>query len=63
MIFADSILSVFEGLGLWGVLGIMIVAGAATDIAKRVMRHKERIAMIQAGMNPDAPKAPTEEKK
>ena len=61
MVLADSILSVFEGLGLWGVVGIMIVAGAATDIAKRHMRHKERLAMIQAGMNPDAPKAPREE--
>lgn len=45
----------FSGLGeigLWGFLAIGAICAAATDIIRRVLKHRERIAMIQAGMNP-----------
>ena len=32
-----------------------IIMGGSYAIAKAYMRHKERLAMIERGMNPDAP--------
>lgn len=52
MILAESIL---DGIGMWGCIAIIVICGAACDIAKRYMRHKERIAKIQAGMDPEMP--------
>ena len=39
-------------IGLWGFLAIGALCAAATDITRRVLKHRERIAMIHAGMNP-----------
>ena len=47
-----SWLSIFSQINLWGLIAIIAICGAATDIVRRVLQHRERIAMIQAGMNP-----------
>jgi len=39
--------------GLWVLMAICVLAAAATEITKRILRHRERIAMIQAGHLPD----------
>ena len=53
MILANSLFEAIGQIGLWGCIAIMFVCGAAVDVARRFMRHKERMAMIEAGMNPD----------
>lgn len=50
---ASSWFSIFSQINLWGVFAIVAICGAATDIVRRVLQHRERIAMIQAGMNPN----------
>jgi hypothetical protein len=40
--------------GLWVMIIVCVIAGAGVDITKRILRHKERIAMIQAGLPPDS---------
>ncbi len=35
-----------------------ILVGGITGLAKLVMRHRERMAMIEQGMNPDQPVDP-----
>ena len=57
MLFANSVVDTLTGINLWGFLAVLVVCGVAADVAKRFMRHKERLAMIQAGMNPDGPEA------
>ena len=34
---------------------VAIVGGTIGDLLKRSIRHRERMAMIQRGINPDAP--------
>ncbi len=34
---------------------VAILVGGISGMAKRVMRHRERMAMIERGMNPDQP--------
>lgn len=48
-----SWLSALSQINLWGFVAICVICTAATDITRRVLRHRERIAMIQAGMNPN----------
>ena len=55
MLFANTILDAISGINLWGFLAVVVVCGAAVDVAKRFMQHKERLAKIQAGLDPDAP--------
>lgn len=54
-------LSAFSQINLWGVIAIIALCGAATDIVRRVLQHRERIAMIQAGMNPNQSSAASDE--
>ena len=54
LLLAESWLSAIGDIGLWGFLAVVAVCGAATEVARRYMRHQERMAMIQAGMDPDA---------
>ncbi len=39
--------------GLWIFLAICVLAGMANHIVHAVLRHRERLAMIEAGMQPD----------
>ncbi len=34
---------------------VAIVCGTIDDLLKRSIKHRERMAMIQQGINPDAP--------
>jgi hypothetical protein len=44
----------FFGRNPWvAIIAIGVIAGTMTDITRRILRHRERIAMIQAGMHPD----------
>ena len=54
---AMSIIQALANNGLWVFLGICVLAGTAKHIVQLVLRHQERIAMIEAGMEPD--QAPT----
>lgn len=53
--------SAFGDIGMWGFLAIGALCAAATDITRRVLRHRERIAMIQAGMDPSDLPATTDD--
>ena len=55
----DWLMSVVASFWFW-VVGVPVLAVAATDITKRVIRHRERMAMIHRGMDPDRrhPSAP-----
>lgn len=43
----------FAHMGLWAFFAIAAVCAAATVIVRRVLQHRENMAMIQAGMNPN----------
>jgi hypothetical protein len=49
----DRIIEALSRNGLWVFVAICVLAGAAVDVTKRILKHKERIAMIQAGHMPD----------
>lgn len=49
----QSWFSALTQINLWGFVAVCVICGAATDIVRRVLQHRERIAMIQAGMNPN----------
>ena len=34
---------------------VLIISGAITNIVKRVVSHRERMAMIEMGLHPDYP--------
>lgn len=57
----NSWLEAFGGIGMWSCIAIMFISFAAIDISKRAMRHRERMAMIQAGLDPDAAKRKDDE--
>lgn len=61
MLLANSILDALSGIGMWGFLCVMFICFAAVEITKRALRHKERMAMIQEGINPDAAKTAGDE--
>ena len=61
MMLADSIFDSLEGFGMWACIAVIVVCGAACDIAKRFMRHRERMAKIQAGVDPDLTPRPADE--
>ena len=52
----DWLVSAVGNFWFW-VVGVPVLAVAATDITKRVIRHRERMAMIQHGMDPDRRRA------
>ena len=35
-------------------VGIPVIAGITCEIVKQILRHRERMAMIEHGINPDA---------
>jgi len=53
----DWLVNAVGNFWFW-VVGVPVLAVAATDITKRIIRHRERMAMIQHGMDPDRRRAP-----
>ena len=39
--------------GLWVFIGMCVLAGTAKHIIGLVLQHRERMAMIEAGLQPD----------
>ena len=35
-------------------VGVPVIGGITADIVKQIIRHRERMAMIDQGINPDA---------
>lgn len=52
-----------EGLfTVWGMIIVGIITGTIVTVTRMVIRHRERIAMIERGMRPpDTPDEPDEE--
>jgi hypothetical protein len=49
----SQIIEALSRNSMWVFIAICVLAGCAVDITKRILKHKERIAMIQAGQMPD----------
>ncbi len=53
---ADSIwpnvIQALSNNGFWVFVGICVIAGTAKNIVSAVLKHRERLAMIEAGMRP-----------
>ncbi len=53
---ADSIwpnvIQALSNNGFWVFVGICVIAGTAKNIVTAVLKHRERLAMIEAGMSP-----------
>ena len=52
----DWVVSAVGNFWFW-VVGVPVLAVAATEITKRIIRHRERMAMIQHGIDPDRRRA------
>ena len=50
-----AILRTVDNNGLWIFIGFCVLAGTAKHLVGLVLKHNERIAMIQAGMKPEDP--------
>ena len=48
-----SVIQALSNNGLWVFIAVCVLAGTAKHIVGMVLRHRERIAMIEAGMTPD----------
>ena len=46
------------GLGVFLIPIAAIVVGGVIGLAKLILNHQERLAMIERGIHPDAPGAP-----
>jgi hypothetical protein len=56
----SSAVSILNSLPWFAWIAIVaIVCGSISDMVKRSIRHRERMAMIQHGMHPDSPTAKT----
>lgn len=49
-----AILRTIDHNGIWIFVGFCVLAGTAKHLVSLVLRHNERIAMINAGLDPDA---------
>jgi hypothetical protein len=50
----SSVVAIIDTLPWFAWIAIVaIVSGTVSDFAKRSIRHRERMAMIRAGMHPD----------
>lgn len=49
-----ALLQTIDNNGVWIFVGFCVLAGTAKHLVGRILRHNERLAMISAGMNPDA---------
>lgn len=48
----EDVVRGMAGNGLWLFLSVLFLLWTLESVAKRFMKHRERIAMIDAGMNP-----------
>ena len=48
-----AIIQAIDNNGFWIFVGVCVLAGTAKHLVGQVLRHNERISMIQAGINPD----------
>lgn len=48
----EDVVRGMAGNGLWLFLSVLFLLWTLESVAKRFMKHRERIAMIEAGMNP-----------
>ena len=51
--FWQTVIQALSNNGLWVFLAVCVLAGTAKHIVQVVLRHKERIAMIDAGIQPE----------
>ena len=42
-------------------VGVPVIAATSYEIVKQILRHRERMAMIENGINPDAVHPPEDE--
>lgn len=49
----SSWLTIVNRMNPWSIAALAVICMTAAEIVRRVLRHRERIAMIQAGMNPN----------
>lgn len=55
-----GVLAILHALPWFAWIAIVaIVCGTIDDLLKRSIKHRERMAMIQQGIHPDAPTAKT----
>jgi hypothetical protein len=52
----EDILALFIPLAAISVGLVAILVGAVVSVVDKIHRHRERLAMIEQGMDPDAPK-------
>ena len=48
-----TVIDALASNGLWVFLGVCVVASTVKNAIRSVLKHRERIAMIEAGMEPD----------
>ena len=51
--FWSAVLQTVDNNGIWIFVGFCVLAGTAKHLVSLVLKHNERIAMIQAGIKPD----------
>jgi hypothetical protein len=51
---AEHLTRSITDLGIWLVPIAAIVVAGVVEITKKILRHQERIAMIERGIDPDA---------
>ena len=52
----SSVVSIINAIPWFAWIAIVAIAcGTIDGVVKRSIKHRERMAMIQRGMNPDAP--------
>ena len=39
--------------GFWVFIAVCVLAGTAKHLVERVLQHRERMAMVEAGMHPE----------
>ena len=48
-----NVIQALANNGFWVFLAVCVLAGVAKHIVDSILKHRERIAMIEAGMQPD----------
>ncbi|MCR9293003.1 MAG: hypothetical protein NXI32_09820 [bacterium] len=49
-----SVVSGLSNNGFWVFVGVCVVAATAKNIVMAILKHRERLAMIESGMRPGA---------
>ena len=48
-----NVIQALANNGFWVFLGICVLSGVTKHIVDSILKHRERLAMIEAGMQPD----------